>query len=313
MRIFLTGADGFIGSCLLNELIHRKYKVAIILKSSHNIKRIHHLIKNCLVFYGDLYDFDFSCKGLDEFKPNIFIHLAWDKVPNRFHNQITQIQNNLKLAKKIFSACLTLKITTLISVGSQSEYGYSNDDIDENTLPYPTTFYGVAKLSVYHFFNVLCSQHGIRFVWHRIFTCYGPSDDTHRFIPMVILMLLQKKTPRLTEGSQLEDFIFVQDVANAIVAALECDQAQGLFNLASGQSYRIKAIAQLIRDRIDPSLKLGFGQVPFRRDQVMKLQASSQKLRTVTGWKPLISLYDGIGQTIDWYAHKLNLSHIEDV
>lgn len=305
MRVVLTGATGFIGSYVLDELLKSNYSVLIILRKSSNTWRIHHHFKRCDVLELESNDFDsLPLKNtLQNYKPQALIHLAWDGVINEKRNHHSQWEENIKQSQLIGQTAIEAGISILIGIGSQAEYGPSNNSINENTLPKPTTLYGVAKLTVFHLFNSLCQLHNIRFVWCRIFSCYGPKDDPRWFIPGLILKLLRNETPSLTEGTQVWNYTYVTDVAKAIITSLTHSNAHGIFNLASPESVSVRSIAIKIRDMINPMLELGFGQIPFRSDQVMRMEANTEKLQSIMGWVPEITLEKGLFNTINWYRN----------
>jgi nucleoside-diphosphate-sugar epimerase len=82
----------------------------------------------------------------------------------------------------------------------------------------------------------------------------------------------------------------------------ETPGAAGVFNLASGRVETIRRIVEMVRDLIDPSLSLGFGEVPYRPDQVMCMQADIRRLVKTTGWRPETSLEAGLQKTVQWFA-----------
>jgi nucleoside-diphosphate-sugar epimerase len=187
-----------------------------------------------------------------------------------------------------------------ISVGSQAEYGKHSGVLHEDLPAHPITAYGVAKLALHMLARQLCSMTGMRFVWLRLLSAYGPADDERHMVPMLIRSLLRGETPLLTEGEQIWDYLYISDVAEAMLAVLESD-AQGLFNLASGCPCRLRDFVSNVRDNIDPALPLGFGKLPYRPDQVMHLEGDITRLKLSTGWAPRIGISEGIRRTVAWY------------
>jgi nucleoside-diphosphate-sugar epimerase len=176
--------------------------------------------------------------------------------------------------------------------------------VDESTPTRPSTLYGASKLATCIAAQRLAEVAQMRFAWLRLFSSYGPKDAPQWMIPYLIVALLHGESPKLTAGAQLWDYLYVEDAARAIVAVALERSASGVFNLGSGQAFPIRSIAERVRDRIDPKLSLDFGAVPYRADQVMHLEADIRRLRAATGWKPEVTIDDGLARTVDWYRER---------
>ncbi|CDZ76223.1 dTDP-glucose 4,6-dehydratase 2 [Legionella massiliensis] len=301
MNVILTGATGFVGSYVLAELLKINAKVAVILRPQSDLWRIKSLLPQCTLIEQNLESIDLAQNAINEFCPDALIHLAWEGVTNDKRNDATQITKNITVAHNLFTVMQKAGIKTLIGFGSQAEYGPANQVVDELTPTEPTTLYGVAKLAAHHLLKVLCAQNDIRFVWHRLFSSYGPKDHQSWFIPFLINELMNGRQPDMTAGTQLWDYIYVEDAARAVVATLVNLKSEGAFNLGSGESITIRSIAEMIRDQINPELTLGFGKVPFRPDQVMHLQADITRLNELALWQPQVPFLEGCTRTIEWY------------
>lgn len=304
MRVLLTGATGFVGSHLLEKFIQMKIPVAIILRKDANIWRIRELLNDAVIIEGDLKNAADLEQQIIDFKADTLVHLAWHGVENRFRNEYQQISTNLCCVANLLEIAEKADIKHIIGFGSQGEYGPQNVPIDENIMPCPTTLYGAAKLAAYHLFNTFCSQKKIKFSWVRLFSIFGPKDNDSWLIPTIIKELLLQKEPALTEGRQMWDFLYVEDAVNAIIGILQTQNCEGVFNLGSGVSLPIRSVVEKIRDLTNPKIKLGFGLIPYRSDQVMFLEANINRLKDVTGWHPKICLDEGIQRTISWYQQQ---------
>jgi nucleoside-diphosphate-sugar epimerase len=105
----------------------------------------------------------------------------------------------------------------------------------------------------------------------------------------------------LTPGEQRWDYLYVQDAAEAISQAGIAARAEGIYNIGSGMAHTIRGVVERIRDQIDPTLPLGLGEIPYRQDQVMHLQADISRFQGDTRWAPTTGIDDGIRHTVDWY------------
>lgn len=299
MRIFLTGCSGFIGSHLLKELVKNNHELAILSRGKVNHENTS-LYKNILMLTGDLAKPNDFREELAKFKPDAVIHLAWSGVENLYRNEIRQVEN-LSYSLELMKVAHYAGAKHWLALGSQAEYGPHNEIIDEKAITEPTTTYGVIKLATALATKELAACLGIRFSWLRLFSVYGPGDRGNWFIPFLIKSLIKGDSPDLTEGKQLWDYLHVKDVALAICKVLETPDAFGIFNLGSGKAFRISEIAEYIRDKINPSISLSLGAIPYRDDQVMFMQADITNISTATGWQPTIRLFDGLNDTCEWY------------
>ena len=303
MRILLTGASGFVGSRVLATLGDvRRHQIAVLLRDPAAV-RVRDFLDTVDVIRGSLETLAAVRAEILDFKPDAVIHLGWAGVGNRHRDDPEQLKNIVTTAELITLA-KEAGASHWIGLGSQAEYGPREGSTAEDAPCHPTTLYGVAKLAAGMAAERLCADNGIRFAWLRLFSAYGPGDDAAWMLPSLILRLVAGERPSLTPGTQLWDYVYVDDAARAIAAVAATPDAIGVFNLGSGQPRTIREIVTAVRDRIDPALPLGFGEVPFRLDQVMRLEADIRRLCRATGWQPSVSLETGLDRTVDWYRNQ---------
>jgi UDP-glucose 4-epimerase len=228
------------------------------------------------------------------------IHLAWQGVTNTARNDPEQITQNVPGMLVLCDAAHKAGCRCWVGIGSQAEYGSIQGVLTEDLPLHPSTAYGSAKLAAEMLTQKLCELYGVRFVWFRLLATYGPQDDQRHLIPSVIQKLLRGERPSLTAGGQRWDYLYITDAAEAIVRVVSA-QVHGVFNLASGEAVPVRYIVERIRDLIDPALPLGFGELPYPPDQVMRLQANISKLTLATDWKPQVCLEEGLARTVDWH------------
>jgi len=300
LRILLAGATGFVGSHVTRYLLARNCDIAVLMRSQSNPWRIVDVLSRLHVIRGDLAEVSTIADDICAFAPDVTVHLAWSGVGNRYRNdpqQVTNLYSSLSLLDVIHAA----GCRSWVGLGSQAEYGIYNHAISEEMSTNPVTVYGVTKFCTCLLTQRLCDLYDMRFVWLRLFSAYGPADDSGWMIPYVILALLRGERPRLTRGEQRWDYLFVEDVAKAIYRVAAKSDLQGIFNLGSGEAHTVCSIVERIRKLIDPDLPLGFGEVPYRPNQIMHLQADISRLREATGWAPQVGLDEGLQRTVDWY------------
>lgn len=301
MKVFITGASGFVGSFFLRNLFSSgDYECSILLRNPKDAWRIQNILPKAHVIIGDLDHLDTIEPELIDFYPDSFVHLAWNGVLGSERNEPSQWRNVIS-TMKLIELAKKLNVKNFIGLGSQAEYGPCENKIDELCLANPTTMYGVSKLATQQLSKKLCLEFDIRYVWLRLFSSFGPADNSEWLIPYLTKSLIAKESPRLTAAEQLWDYIYVEDVASAIRAVLESKDAEGIFNLGSGEAYKLRTIIEKIRNLVSPDFPLKFGEIKYRDDQVMHLEADISKLKSVTGWTPKVSIDLGLQKTVAWY------------
>lgn len=304
-RVLITGATGFLGSHVTRHLVGNGCQVAILTRPQSNPWRIQELLPSLYRISADLGSVNQVADQILDFAPEAIIHLAWQGAGSyRYQNDPEQVFENLHGSLDLVHLASKCNCRTWIGMGSVIECGHYPVPVREDLEPRPVTLYGVAKHGVRILAEKLCQVYGIRFGWFRVFWTFGPLDDAARMIPFVISTLVQGQKPALTAGEQVWDYLYVQDAVDAICKLALESNAHGMYNLGSGQAYPIRTIVERIRDLIDPSLPLGFGEIPYRPDQIMYLQADISKLRQAIGWEPTTSLDEGLQRTIAWHRSR---------
>lgn len=300
MRCLVTGATGHIGSYLVRLLLEQGCRVAVLLRPASNPWRIKEVLERVQVITGDLTSVAETAPEMHSFAPEVVFHLGWEGVGSSYRNSPAQLRN-LEGSLQLLQLVSQSGCRHWIYLGSQAEYGPCDGILSEDVPFRPVTFYGVTKLSVGLLSQKLCESYNIGFTWFRLLASYGPKDDPQHLIPSAILSLLKREKPAMTAGEQRWDYLYVEDAAAAIWQSAISPNARGVFNLGSGQVATIKNIVERIRDLIDPALPLGLGELPYRHDQVMHLQTDISSLQQATGWRPQVSLDEGLERTVSWY------------
>ena len=301
MRALVTGANGFVGSYLVEALLRGGESVAVLCRPESDLWRLEAALPHVALIRGDLANIERAEDEIREFAPDTVFHLAWHGVGGRHRNDPAHIDKNFLGSIALLRLALRVGAGAFVGLGSQAEYGPQDNVLDEEARTEPTTAYGVAKLCTCLFSKHLAAASEMRFVWLRLFSSYGPKDSPEWMIPYLIRTLARGERPSLTAGEQVWDYVYIEDAAEAIYKAAATKDAQGVFNLGSGRAHRLREIVERIRDMIDPALPLGFGEVAYAPNQVMNLQADITRLTAVTGWRPKTTLSEGLSRTVEWF------------
>lgn len=301
-RAVVTGATGMIGVNLIQQLIERKIEVlAICNPKSSRIQNIpeHSYIKKIKV----------SLKELDqvneEIKYDICFHLGWEATSNCQRNAIEIQESNIAYTLKAIHMAKRLGCHSFIGGGSQAEYGRKSSPLNGEMAVHPENAYGIAKYTAGRLGEGLAKQLGLRYIWTRILSVYGPGDGKNTMISYVIRELLEGREPKLTLGEQIWDYIYCEDAARALLLIGEYGHNQKIYCIGSGHTRTIKEYVECIRDRINPKLELNFGTKPYSEEQVMYLCADISELTRDTGFEPQIRFEEGCEKTIHYCRNQM--------
>ncbi len=310
-RIIVTGASGPLGVVLIEECIKRNIKVAAIVRPGSN--KIKDIPKSDLVkiYEVDLREIDRFHHDLchekkqDELQGfDALIHFGWMYTENGRYDPLLQAENITTSLKTIeFAREIGCKV--FIGAGSQAEYGPKSGPINEDTKETPVVAYGMAKLSAYHLLMEYGRCHDIRVNWVRIFTVYGPYENDYVLTAYLINSLLRGNIPKLTKCEQIWDYLYCEDAVRAFLEVAEKAKKSGLYCLGSGNARPLKEYVEIVRDSINPDLRLEFGAKEYGENQIMHLEANINKLQKEIGFKPKVSFEEGIRKTVDWYRERL--------
>ncbi len=300
-RIVITGATGTIGMALVRKCIEQGIEAVLLVNpDSRRLSRIPSDPNIRLIKCGlaDLVTADSTSLGIDS--ADAMIHLAWGGTFGDARNDKALQDRNYEYCLDAVRLAHRLGCSVFLGAGSQAEYGRVEGILKADTPCDPENEYGRAKLRASSATRELCRKLGMRHVWPRILSIYGPYDGENTMVISLISKLLAGEKPALTAGEQIWDYLYADDVALAYMLLAQKGMDGSIYPIGSGVGRPLREYVEIIRDQIDPALPLGFGEVPYSDKQVMHLCADISKLQSDVGFKPRISFEEGIRRTIEW-------------
>lgn len=235
-------------------------------------------------------------------KADAFFHLAWAGASGPGRNDIALQNNNTRAALEAVEAAESLGCRVFVGAGSQAEYGRVSEPLRPEMPLRPENAYGIAKMKAEEMTRDLCDSYGIRHVWPRILSVYGPYDGERAMIPNLIRTLLRGETPALTEGIQIWDYLYSADAAKALFRLALYGKHGRAYPLGSGEQRPLREYVEILRDVVAPGAPLGFGKIPYGDRQVMFLSADISAITEDTGWKPETSFEEGIRKCLEAHS-----------
>lgn len=321
MKILVTGADGFIGSHVVETLVKNGHDVrAFVLYNSFNswgwLDESDKSIRDSVdVFAGDIRD----PHGVDKAVENqeVVLNLAaLIAIPYSYHSPDTYIDTNIKGTLNILQAARRHDVMRVVQTSTSEVYGSAQYiPIDEVHPLHPQSPYAASKVGADQLALSFHTSFNLPVGILRPFNTYGPRQSARAVIPTIISQLANKSKVKLGSLSPTRDFSFVQDTADGFLAAAQSDAIIGqTINLGSGFEISIKETAETIAKIMNTKLELVDDQQRVRPEnsEVERLHASIEKAKTVLGWQPqlkgLTGFETGLKQTIEWFSNAANLA-----
>lgn len=298
-KVLVTGASGFIGRHCLPILVAQGYEV-------HALSRQPIQSEGLDIFWHqiDLFDRLSMQSLLNEVRPSHLLHLAWYAVPGKYWTGLENfkwVQVSLDLIEA-FAKCGGKKI---VSAGSCAEYDWRYGYCQANITPMaPQSPYGVSKQAFAVMLDSFCQQMNISCAWARIFWLYGRHEHPARLVSSVIQSLLLDRVAKCSAGTQIRDFLYVGDVADALVRLLE-SELTGAIDIGSGIPIAIRTLVENIADRLERPNLVEFAAIANNSLEANFVVASSHRLKSELNWHPQYDLAGGIEETITFWKQEM--------
>ncbi|MEM2900288.1 MAG: GDP-mannose 4,6-dehydratase [Thermoplasmata archaeon] len=309
-KVLVTGATGFVGANLARHLLKEGYDVHIFVRATSNLWRIEDIATQMKIYILDLLEKEKVYSVVHEIRPTLIFHLATAGIYGGVHpDEYQAIDTNLVGTINLINACNDIDYKCFVNTGSSSEYGKKKNPMKEDDICEPNTIYGITKLAATLYAVNVGRKNGKPIVTLRLFSPYGPYDDSRRLISYVISNSLRNKPLSLSNPNSVRDYIFIDDVIEAYMSCIQkADYCKGeTFNIGSGVQRKISEVVEIILQKVGSNLKPNWGSIAGRDYEPEIWQADITKARKHLNWHPKYRLEEGLERTINWF--KDNLSH----
>lgn len=321
-KILITGADGFIGSHLTEELVRTGHDVrAFVLYNSFNswgwLDHAPSGIKDSLdIFSGDIRDphgVRTAMKGCDT-----VLHLAaLIAIPYSYHSPDTYVDTNIKGTLNVIQAARDLGILKVVHTSTSEVYGTARFvPITEEHPLHGQSPYSASKIGADQIAMSFYSSFGTPISVIRPFNTYGPRQSARAVIPTIITQIANgARTIKLGSLHPTRDFNYVADTVAGFIAVAKSERSVGeVINIGSNYEISIGETVELISDIMGVDIEIETDDIRLRPDksEVERLWADNQKAFALVGWRPEFSgkkgLRRGLTETIEWFANPINLA-----
>lgn len=294
-NILIIGGTGFIGSNLLRKLSTSQYSLNSI---STKIPSREEKIKGVNYIQLDISE-EKNFTKLNKFCFDVVINLGGyidhSNIKKTFKSHFLGTKNLVNYFNK-------KNLELFVQIGSSLEYGNIASPQREDSKCKPKGNYGIAKYKASKYLTSL-KKLKFHYLILRLYQIYGPYQDATRLIPHVIKSCLNKKNFNCTDGDQLRDFLFIDDLVNLILKILKSKKfSNNIYNVGNGKPISVKRVIQKIHKKIKKGQPL-FGKIKMRQDETFKLYPNIYKIKKKFNWAPKTDINEGLRKTILFYKN----------
>ncbi len=297
-RAIITGATCGIGISLIKRLTENGMEVLALCRKDSK--------RNVNIPSSKLVTIKYC--GLDELcdivndtgkEYDVFYHFGWNTARSRRNDFYSQC-DNIRYAIDAVAAAAKFGCKTFIGAGSQAEYGRVEGTLLSSTPAFPENGYGIAKLAAGEFTREFAHSLGMKHVWGRIVSTYGPYEggEGKSMITSVVTKMMAGEAMEFTKGEQMWDYLYNGDAAEAFALLGDRGIDGKVYVIGSGTARQLKDIIYEIADFFGTRGLVKLGALPYADKQVMYLKADVSELTKDTGWTPHTSLKEGVGEIV---------------
>ena len=313
----VTGADGFIGSHLVEMLVLDGYKVKALSQynSFNNWGWLEDV--NCMdsieVVTGDIRDPHF-CKNISKDVDIIFHLAALIAIPYSYIAPDSYLDTNIKGTLNVCQAAKENGNIRVIHTSTSEVYGTAQYvPIDEKHPMSPQSPYSASKIAADSMAMSYFNSFDLPVAIARPFNTYGPRQSARAVIPTIISQIANgMKEIKLGDTSPTRDFNYVEDTCRGFISIAENDKAIGeIINIGSNSEISIAETLNIIKELMQSEVNFVTDEKRLRpkNSEVFRLYCDNTKIKKITGYKPKISIEDGLQRTINWFSESKNLRH----
>jgi UDP-glucose 4-epimerase len=301
MRILVTGGAGFIGSCLVNELLQDGDTVLVY--DNFSTGRLDFLPSHhprLTVVVGDIDDLKGLRHIVQEWQPGYVFHLAAiHYIPYcEAHRQQT-LHINVEGTLTVLEACRNSNVRRIVAASSAAVYGVSNRFNREFDTPAPIDIYGISKWFDEILLRQFQRETGLSCIAARIFNVYGYHETNPHVIPEILQQLHQQQEIVLGNLDVYRDFVYVKDVAQALMALAHVSDVDfGVFNVGSGIEHSVREIVETCQRIVGRPVHVRSDAARRRQVDRPHLRADISAIQQDAGWSPRYDLEKGLSEII---------------
>ncbi|HII14823.1 MAG TPA: NAD(P)-dependent oxidoreductase [Nanoarchaeota archaeon] len=296
-RVLITGAGGFIGSHIIKRLLKEGAGIYALDKKDITAAGIFY-------FHADICDRTSLGAAIISINPQIIVHLAACLDKNA--SEVEMMRINYQGTANLIDALESMPYERFVYISTSELYFGNGVPFSEQMPLHPQAAYARSKLMAEEYCMRQFNEKSKPITILRPSIVYGPGQAGSMFIPQCITSALKGEDMKMTAGEQTRDFVYVEDVVEAILKGSYVPAAAGeIINIGSGIETTLKAAALKINELAGKTMRIDFGALPYRENEIWHYVLDIEKAKTTLGWQPLTAFAEGLRATLLSYRQPL--------
>jgi dolichol-phosphate mannosyltransferase len=302
MRVLVTGAAGFVGTVLARRLVRDGHEVHALVRPGGDLWRLEGV--DARIHAIDLAEQPVVSDVIARVRPEWIFHLAAHGAYPSQSDFRAMVRTNVLGTIHLVESCLRVGFDALVTTGSSSEYGFTDHAPAENEEPRPSSDYAVTKLTATLYCRAAAARSGLSIPTLRLYSVYGPFEEPSRFVPQLAVRGLSKQLPPLVSPEIARDFVFVDDVVEAYLAAASrrCPEPGAVYNVGTGGQTTIREAVEIARSTLSIHSVPKWGTMPNRAWDTSVWVANPKKIERELGWRPRTTFEEGFSRFVRWLS-----------
>lgn len=314
-RALVTGAAGFVGANLVRYLLARGVEVVAVSHSEPPGWRLREIADDVRFVHADLRDIAAAEAAVSAARADWIFHLAAHGGYSWEPDRRVILETNFTGTVNVLEAALAAGFEAFVHAGSSSEYGPKGHPASEFEMLDPSSDYAVGKAAATQFCRHVARAEDVHAVTLRLYSAYGPWEEPNRLVPTLLVNALQGRLPWLVDPEIARDFVHMDDVCEAFVAAAVAKSAPrgSVYNVGTGRQTTIAEIVALVRDLLGVDAEPEWGSMPNRQWDTQVWVADPSLIQQELGWTPSTELGVGLERTAEWLRAGMLEAYREEI